>query len=67
MGAGATGWFAFRGHIVYATGFSKQYDDFCNIDGDTNMIWNNNAQAFVGSTECAFENKKGAFLWLSFW
>lgn len=61
MGAGATGWFAFRGHIVYATGFSKQYDDFCGIDGDTNMIWNNNAQAFVGSNECAFENKKGAF------
>ena len=61
MGAGATGWFAFRGHIVYANGFSKQFDDFCAIDGDENMIWNNNAQAFVGSTECQLENKKGAF------
>lgn len=61
MGAGATGWFAFRGHIVHGSGFSKQYDDIANIDGDNNMIWSNGAQTFVNSVETTLENKKGAF------
>ena len=61
MGAGATGWFAFRGHIVHGSGFGKQFDDIANIDGDTNMVWSNGSQVFVNSPECTLENKKGAF------